>query len=529
MRQRLPKQSGAEGSLPNLHPTLTTAHIGRLRDTLARAYGVFLDALAQRVLEGALLRRTAATGHTPDDYLDLVSGEAGYEELRHLAELVLNHETFFFRNKPHMRALAETLLPEVAQRKSPGAPLRIWSAGCSTGEEPYSLAIVALETFAEGGPPVEIIATDLSEAALARARAGVYHGRALGNVSPELLERYFTPAGRGYSVNERLRRIVHFSQLNLLQPLPALVQGVDMIFCQNVLIYFQLDTCRAVLERFYQCLPEGGLLFLGFSETLWNVFDRFRAREVGGAYVYFKGQIETVAPGPATPRRQQNGHAPARTADLVSPPARPRPAARPPRPEPRRQERVTVRPAPASHQIASAAAPKPAPAQPQTDEQLLEQARELVATFQPDEALEALCRIAPASAVAPQALTLMARLHADRGELDLAIAAVKRAVQQDPLNEDAYVLLGVLYGRQNQWQEAAREFERARYLAPQAPLISYRLAEAYLRQKQPDQAAREYRATLRKLEAHPPDTLLDGVAVAWLRQTCQRQLEQLAR
>jgi chemotaxis protein methyltransferase CheR len=123
----------------------------------------------------------------------------------------------------------------------------------------------------------------------------------------------------------------------------------------------------------------------------------------------------------------------------------------------------------------------------------------------------------------------MARLHADRGELDLAIAAVKRAVQQAPLYEDAYVLLGVLYGRQNQWQEAAREFERARYLAPHAPLISFRLAEAYLRQKQPEQAAREYRATLRKLEAHPPDTLLDGVAVAWLRQTCQRQLEQLAR
>lgn len=529
MRQRLPKQPSPGASLPDLHPTLTVAHIARLRDTLARAYGVFLDALAQRVLEGALLRRSAATGRAPDDYLDLVADPAGYEELRRLAELVLNHETFFFRNKPHMRALGETLLPEVAQRKPPGAPLRIWSAGCSTGEEPYSLAIVALETFAAGGPPVEILATDLSETALARARAGVYHGRALGNVSPELLERHFTPAGRGYSVNERLRRMVRFSQLNLLEPLPALLQGVDMIFCQNVLIYFQLDTCRAVLERFYQCLPDGGLLFLGFSETLWNVFDRFRAREVGGAYVYLKEQIETVAIQPITPRRQQNGLAPARAAGPLSPPPAPRPAPRLARPEPRRQPHVTPRRTPASHPPAAPAPEPPVSEPPQTDAQLLEQAREFVATFQPDQALEALCRIAPASPVAPQALTLMARLHADRGELDLAIAAVKRAVQQDPLNEDAYVLLGVLHGRQAQWPEAARQFERARYLAPQAPLISFRLAEAYLRQKQIELAAREYRATLRKLEAHPPDILLDGVAVAWLRQTCQRQLEQLAR
>ncbi|GAB4205094.1 MAG: protein-glutamate O-methyltransferase CheR [Roseiflexaceae bacterium] len=521
MTPRPPASSASESSLRGPVPALTPAHIARLRDALARSYGVFLDALAQRVLEGALLRRLLITGGEPDSYLDRVATREGHDELRCLAELVLNHETFFFRNKPHMRALRETLLPELVQRKPIGTPLRIWSAGCSTGEEPYSLAITVLETLgANSGTPVEIWATDLSETALARAREGVYQGRALANVSPELLERYFTSAGRGYAVGEQLRRMVRFEQLNLLESFPQAARNVDMIFCQNVLIYFQLDTCRAVLERFYDSLPEGGLLFLGFSETLWNVFDRFRAREVGGAYVYSKESQPMPTARLNLPRKPQSGPANERPS---SPPVKMRLRPEPQQHVPHRQPRVTARPNAPSVPVTRASDAAP------SDATLLEQARELLAAFQPDQALEALMRIAPTAAVAPQALTLMARIHADRGEVDLAIAAVKRAVQQDPMNEDSYVLLGLLHGRQGQWQEAARQFERARYLAPQAPLISFRLAEAYLRQQNTEQAAREYRATLRKLEPHPPDTLLDGVAVAWLRQTCQRQLEHLAR
>ncbi len=520
MTPRLPGSSPSGSPLRGPAPNFTPAHIARLRDALARSYGVFLDALAQRVLEGALLRRLLITGGEPDSYLDGVAKPEGREELRCLAELVLNHETYFFRNKSHMRALSETLLPELVQRKPIGTPVRIWSAGCSTGEEPYSLAITALETLGPAsGTPVEIWATDLSEAALARARQGVYQGRALANVSPELLERYFVSAGRGYAVNEQLRRMVRFDQVNLLDPFPQAARTVDMIFCQNVLIYFQLDTCRAVLERFYDSLPEDGLLFLGFSETLWNVFDRFRAREVGGAYVYSKESQPMPTVRLNLPRKPQSGPANERP---TSPPVKMRMRPEPQHHAPHRQPRAVARPTtppPATHE---------AGAHP-SDATLLEQARELLAAFQPEQALEALMRIAPAAAVAPQALTLMARIHADRGEVDLAIAAVKRAVQQDPMNEDSYVLLGLLHGRQGQWQEAARQFERARYLAPQAPLISFRLAEAYLRQHNTEQATREYRATLRKLEPHPPDTLLDGVAVAWLRQTCQRQLEHLAR
>ena len=141
-----------------------------------------------------LAQRLHATGDDLAAYERRIQAPGGRDELRLLAELVLNHETIFFRNGPHLRALREVLLPEIHRRKPAGAPIRIWSAGCATGEEPYSLAITALETLGQPlARPVEIWATDLSEPALRKARAGFYRGRALQNLPADLLARYFTP------------------------------------------------------------------------------------------------------------------------------------------------------------------------------------------------------------------------------------------------------------------------------------------------------------------------------------------------
>lgn len=147
----------------------------RLRDLLASYSGVYLDAARQRVLEQGVAQRLAATGTSLTSYERLIQSVLGRDELHQLAELVLNHETFFFRNKAHIRALIETLLPELHARKLPGAPIRIWSAGCATGEEAYSLAIAVLEVLgSQSGRALEVWATDLSSVAVVRARAGYY-------------------------------------------------------------------------------------------------------------------------------------------------------------------------------------------------------------------------------------------------------------------------------------------------------------------------------------------------------------------
>jgi chemotaxis protein methyltransferase CheR len=479
----------------------------RLRNLLADYSGVYLDTAQQRVLESGLAQRLAALEETLEAYERRITAPAGRDELQRLTELVVNHETCFFRNAPHMKALRDTLLFEMHRRKPAGEPIRIWSAGCATGEEAYSLAITALETFGSTMiRPVEIWATDLSDLALEKARAGFYRGRSLNNVAPSLLSRYFVKRGDGFLVADAVRALVHFEQLNLLEPFPPTAYRVDAIFCQNVTIYFQPETRRSLIERFYRCLPSHGLLFLGFSETLWNVFDGFRSREVSGAYVYQK-----VEP-PPSPLQRRTRVAP--TADNGGGAARLTPVAATPRT--------------ASHGRQSPIAPiTPKPTSSNADADHLDRAQALLDAGRIDDAMEVLRTIPPNSSLAPRALTLVARVHADRGELDLAIAEARRALEIDALRDDAYLLLGTMYVRQGQWHDAIQALERARYLNPDAALVSYHLAMAYRQAGKKELAAREFRSALRKLAAYRPEDLLEGVEVGWLRATCEQHLASL--
>jgi chemotaxis protein methyltransferase CheR len=473
----------------------------RFRDLLAEYAGVFLDQAQHRLLETALAERLAATNLGLVEYQQKLSSQLGRAELQCLVELVLNHETYFFRNGAQLQVLGSSLLLQIHRHLPPGQPIRVWSAGCASGEEPYSLAIVALETL--GNPPlrpIEIIATDLSEDVLRRARVGSYRGRALQNISPELLGRYFQPSAGSYSVVPALRSLVSFRRLNLLEPFPAELKGVDIIFCQNVTIYFQEANRRHLIERFYNLLPEGGMLFLGFSETLWNVFDHFKSRKIGGAFVYYKGAWPHE---PHEPRgHQQRG------------------AGRVARPRLRPGEAHAAAPARrASRSIAVPAAPHHVLS--------YEDICALIADGELDKAAERLGAQSLELGLATQARLRLAHAFADRGMLDRAIAEAQRTIERDPVNERAYQLLGAIYARQEQWEQAAYQLERARYLNPEDAVTLYHLAEAYRAGGRAEAAAREYRNVLRKLGDQPPDTLIDGVAVAWIRETCQRHLAGL--
>ena len=491
-------QHSAAGAHTPQHYTLTSSEFERLRDRLARFSGVHLDATRQRMLEHGLARRLSVRGCAYAQYEQILTIDP--EELARLSELVLNHETFFFRNQPHMRALHDVILPELNRRKPPGEPIRIWSAGCATGEEAYSLAIAVLEALPLSTRPIQIWATDLSEPALALAREGRYSGRALVNLSPEMLARYFEPLANGYAVNERVRALVQFERYNLLDSPPPSARGIDIIFCQNVIIYFQAATAQLILRSFYDLLSEGGMLFLGFSETLWNRFDAFHTREVLGAFVYYK---EAYAPAPKrepVALRASETRCPA-TRPLV--PTTVRTRRRPP------QELAGGEPAQA--------------------EALLHQGETLVASGRVAEALAILRRISPASDLAVAAMLAIARIQANSGQIDLALAEAQRVVERDPLHQEATMLLGILYSQQGQWDTAVLQFERARYLNSSAPLVSFHLAKAYRQQGRAEAAAREYRNALRKLQPLPPDTVIDGVAVGWLRETCQQHLTQLSQ
>lgn len=493
-------------------PELLKPHqISALRDLLAAYCGVYLDETRNASLVAATQRRAMLLGQTPQDYVTSLGLSIDRAELQYLAELLLNHETQFFRNRPHMQALRRVIIPELHQRLPPGAPLRLWSAGCATGEEPYSLAITALEAFNDRlDRPVEVWATDLSTSALERARTGVYKGRSLANLNSQQRARYFTARGAELAVAPRVRELVHFEQLNLLEAFPTRARGVHIIFCQNVTIYFQVQTCRLLMERFYQNLDEGGSLFLGFSETLWNIFDRFRWREVEGAFVYYKASVGPIqAPAPAlTPKKALDQQA---RAALHA--ARPRPSNEPP-------ARVPLRPP---------RPPRPLPPSGHpTGSEIVAQGQALLDAGQTDAALALFYSAPLVGAHAPQILALAARAHADRGDLDLAAAEARRALELNPLTTEAHLLIGLIHARQGRPAAAITQLERARTLDGESPLILFHLAECYRQSGRASEALRDYRTTMRKLATHPPDKLIDGVAAGWLSETCRRYVAMIS-
>ncbi len=210
-------------------------------------------------------------------------------EYEALLERLLTQETSFFRYPAVYEALEKRILPEIQERKfwqSPRA-LRIWSAGCSTGEEPYSIAITVSEAlkFPEAWE-IEILATDISRRALRHAERGAYSKRSLGEVSLHQVEAYFSATKHGYQVRPRIRRMISFAQMNMVDTF--YVGKLDCIFCMNVLMYFSEERRLSILRRFYDALEPGGYFLLGHSETLSNVPMKFESIVLGDCLIYRK-------------------------------------------------------------------------------------------------------------------------------------------------------------------------------------------------------------------------------------------------
>ena len=210
-----------------------------------------------------------------------------------LVERLLTQETSFFRYPGVYEAFEKRVLPELHVKKFWKNPrtLRIWSAGCSTGEEPYSIAITISDslTFADSWN-VEILATDIGRSALKQAENGVYSGRSIASVNEKQLATHFSPAGEGQQVRSRLRKMVSFAPVNLASA--VYVGRMDVIFCMNVMIYFTEERRRALVQRFYETLEPGGYLFLGHSESISKMPVKFQAIVLNDCILYRKPTAE---------------------------------------------------------------------------------------------------------------------------------------------------------------------------------------------------------------------------------------------
>lgn len=276
--------------------TIEDSEFVHLRDFIYEKCGIYIADNRKYLLENRLLNRLKSLGlRTFGEYFYFLKyDQNGKAEQRALYEVITTNETSFYRNPAQLKVLEDGLLKSVMdeQLKKGSRDLHIWSAGCSTGEEPYTLGIILHEVLKSQRSlwNINITAGDLSEGVLASAARGEYTEYALRTTPKEIIARYFTPTSNGrYRINPEIKKHVSFTQINLKDRMQLRrVRRSHIIFCRNVLIYFDEAMKKRVINSFYDNLLPGGYLFIGHSESLHNISRAFKPIHHPGAIVYMK-------------------------------------------------------------------------------------------------------------------------------------------------------------------------------------------------------------------------------------------------
>lgn len=269
-------------------PKLSPEDLERFCEYLYRRTGMIFTEAKRYYIDRRVIERIAAT-RAPNFSAYFSYLRSHPAELEAVTNAFTVNETYFYREAHQLQCLSRELLPEITLRKGPGDRIRIWSAPCSTGEEPYSIAIWLLENWGlVDAFNVEIVGSDIDTEALIQARIGKYGERALARMPSDVADRYFEPREGGTrELISDLRESVTWSPVNLIDRSSALQQGrFEVIFCRNMLIYFDEPARRTTAENLYDCLAPGGFLCLGHTESMARIDDRYTIRRFPEAVVY---------------------------------------------------------------------------------------------------------------------------------------------------------------------------------------------------------------------------------------------------
>jgi chemotaxis protein methyltransferase CheR len=420
------------------------------------------------------MQQLALTGE--DEYLARLRGAAPSlveAELRNLLNLVTVTETCFFRDASQFRLLREYIIPTLmAERTVRGneKKIRIWSAGCSSGEEAYSIAITLDEMglFHDTDWSFEIIGTDLNTKALEKARRGVYSARAVRNVEGVLLDDHFASNRQQFALSEAIKKRVKFEFGNLTQtPMPS-TGPQDVIFCKNVTIYFRAEMTRKLIAGLHDTLAPDGFLLLGHAESLWQMSEGFTLAEHERAFCYRKSEHVAQQDAPVT--TPSVGSAFRRTGADTS---------------------ATVR-------------LKADPASPVHSEALT-QYDVCLAVFRAgdwDIAESALTSLVTSCPTFVPGLLLLGGLYAHRGRFEDAMQQAEAALKVSDLEPRAHLLLGMIAARQRRAEEALQSLRRALYLDDSLALGHFWLANLYRERGDVARACLEYENVVRDSERH---------------------------
>lgn len=262
-----------------------------IRDLICQKSGLYFQPSKRQYFLRRLRRRMELYGcHRLSEYYTILESDG--RELSELLNLLTTTETYFFRNRQQLKSFQEEVLPVFIQKKreSGVSHIYLWSAGCASGEEPYTLAMILLDTLPDIDHwRISMVGTDINTQVLEQARKGIYTARSLRDTPQQYITKYFTKESDHYRICDRVKQMVTFRPGNLVDKQgSSLIQNIDCIFCRNVLIYFNVESCRAVVNMFYENLTRNGYLFLGHSESLYRITTIFKLVKLQHSLVYYK-------------------------------------------------------------------------------------------------------------------------------------------------------------------------------------------------------------------------------------------------
>lgn len=507
-----------------MNQAIGSAELDLFQDAIAKRLGLRFDDNRLTFLAEVLSRRVTSRRLSAGAYLAaLVTELEASDELSALARELTVGETYFFRHADQFQAFREVALPERLSARAVSRSLRFLSAGCASGEEPYSLAILLRERGLEPGYEASILGLDLNPESLAKAAAGLYSPWSLRETPPELRDRWFQKEGRDYRLARALREQVRFEQHNLILDAPHLLppNSLDVVFCRNVLMYFTPEQASGIVERLARALCPGGFLFLGHAETLRGLSHSFHLRHTHNTFYY---QRRDGVDAPAAVELPTAAYAPEHHRAWAAPP----PDWVGPWLETVARSSQRIR------ELNDGAPPTlpstPPPASEGQSGRGLRQPLELLGDERFAEALDAMHQLSPTERLDPAALLLRAAILTHQGDASEAEKVCHELLRQDDLNAGAHYLLALCGEKRGQGKAAVDHDLTAVYLDPSFAMPHLHLGLMARRRRDADTARHELSQALTLLEREEASRLLlfgGGFSRAALLALCRSELGNL--
>lgn len=519
--------------MEEIKKNLSKADFDKFRHCIEACTGIYIDDSKQNSFRVSLDNRMSDLGITDySDYYSLLMREnAGRKEFDELLNLILIKETYFFRDERQLSVLVKNVLPGLMERKK-GRKIKIWSAGCATGEEPYSLSMAIMENFFPGSIDFSIYATDICGESLRKAKEGIYPKSSMRSTDKTTLNKYFIQRNDRYYLSDQIKRCVCFDTVNLIEPFPfSMGNSFDIVFCRNVTIYFRTETIKEVIRRFYNVLSVGGYLFLGHSESLWQISDKFDLEEIAGVFLYRKNEtskIETSTRGCVQKKEQavicQRASIPARRKDCLFVTTRTRTDSG----EPFLPEGNPIPPPSSLRREIGSVGVKTK----KSMEDILEKGFQPLGEEGCEELLNTIEELLQEDNKNIKAHLLAGKLYANMGLYDKALKKGMDVLEIDDLCAEAYVLTGCINYKTGEKEKAITSFKKAVYLDDKSVLSHYYLGNLYKDTGHIEQAIKEYKNVVRIFETHSESNegmMGEVFTVKQLNEICEKNIELLTK